>query len=212
MHTVKAGAVTLATMTLLALTACGPTTVAAPSTPATTVPTPTPTVQTTNLLGGGGPTSTADSGGGSNTGGIGRCTVDKLKVTAVDGGAGSGHRAVVLLFTNTSGSPCRLYGYPGVAALDSHGAQVAQARRTLSGYLGGTTQPAANVDIASGQSASAMVEASAAGSDGSSCVAYPAILVTPPDETRSIKLAWPGDGCSDLQIHPVVPGTTGSQR
>lgn len=196
-------------MALLALTACGPATTAAPTPTPTTTPAPTPTVSTANLLGDAGVTATTRPPDGT---GIAKCTVDKLKVTARDGGAGSGHRAVVLLFTNTSGAPCRLYGYPGVAALDSHGAQVAQARRTLSGYLGGTTQPPANVDIGKGQSASALIESSAANGDGSSCVAYPAILVTPPDETHSIQLAWPTDGCSDLQIHPVVPGTTGSQR
>src|SRR3989442_952190 len=51
--------------------------------------------------------------------------------------AGSGHRGVVLVFTNTGAQPCRLFGYPGVAGLDAGGAQVAQARRTPNGYLGG---------------------------------------------------------------------------
>lgn len=206
---VRAGA---ATMALLALTACGPTNTAAPIAPATTAPTPTPTVSTTNLLGDAGTTSTTAPTTASGAAGMAKCTVDKLKVTAKDGDAGSGHRSVVLLFTNVSAAPCRLFGYPGVAALDAHDTQVAQARRTLSGYLGGTTQPATTVDISSGQSASALIEASAFGPGGSSCVAYPAILVTPPDETHSIKLAWPSDGCSDPQIHPVVPGTTGSRR
>jgi hypothetical protein len=46
---------------------------------------------------------------------------------------------------------------------------------------------------------------------GNSCTPYAGILVTPPNETHSIKLPWPSDGCSVLQIHPVVPGTTGSR-
>jgi len=45
-------------------------------------------------------------------------------------------------------------------------------------------------------------------SDGSACAAYAGILVTPPNETHTVKVPWDG-GCSALQIHPVVLGTTG---
>jgi hypothetical protein len=126
------------------------------------------------------------------------------------GGAGSTHRSVILVFRNTSSVTCHLTGYPGVAGLNSNDQQIAQATRTLHGYLGGATS-AATVTLAAGGSASATVEALAidAGT-GNGCAPYAGILVTPPNETHSIKLAWPGDGCSALEIHPVVPGTTGS--
>jgi Protein of unknown function (DUF4232) len=119
---------------------------------------------------------------------------------------------VVLVFTNTGAVPCGTRGYPGVAALNAGGAQIAQAARTTSGYLGGLGAGRAipNVTLPAGGAASAMVEALAFNaSDGSACTAYAGLLVTPPDETHSVKLPWGSDGCSALQIHPMVPGTTG---
>jgi Protein of unknown function (DUF4232) len=156
----------------------------------------------------GGATSATRTGSTEPAG----CLLADLTVTANAGDSGSGHRSVVLVFTNHGSATCRLYGYPGVAALDSHDTQIAQATRTTSGYLGGlgSGRTAPNVDLATGQSASAMVEALAFNAnDGSACTAYAGLLVTPPNETRSTKLGWPSDGCSDLQIHPVVPGITG---
>jgi hypothetical protein len=139
------------------------------------------------------------------------CTVDHLTVASYPGDAASTHRSMVLVFTNTGQDACTLYGYPGVAGLNSGGDQIAQATRTTSGYLGGLPagQKAQEVDLASGESASAIVEALAANPDGSSCTAFAALLVTPPNETHSVKVAWDNDGCSSLEIHPVVPGKTG---
>lgn|SRR6266487_2384279 len=141
------------------------------------------------------------------------CTVAHLSINLGGGDAGSGHRSAALMFRNTGSVTCRLHGYPGVAALNAHGTQIQQARRTPSGYLGGLKQGASApiVDIAPGQSASALLEALAFGPDGGSCTPYAGLLVTPPDDTRSVRLAWSGDGCSNLEIHPVVPGDTGQQ-
>ena len=139
------------------------------------------------------------------------CSLSQLAVSDSNGGAGSTHRATILVFRNTSTVTCHLAGYPGVAGLNASDQQVAQATRTLSGYLGGA-KSAATVQLSPGQSASATVETLAIDAKtGNSCTPYAAILVTPPNETHSIKLAWPNDGCSTLQIHPVVPGTSGSQ-
>jgi hypothetical protein len=138
------------------------------------------------------------------------CPLSQLAVSDQKGSAGSTHRSVILIFRNTSAVTCHLTGYPGVAALNSTDQQIAQATRTLHGHLGGATS-AGTVTLAAGASASATVEALAIdATTGNGCAAYAGILVTPPNETHSIKLAWPGDGCSALEIHPVVLGTTGS--
>ena len=67
---VRAG---VATMALLALTACGPATTAAPAPTPTTTPAPTPTVSTANLLGDAGATATTRPPDGT---GSAKCTVD----------------------------------------------------------------------------------------------------------------------------------------
>jgi hypothetical protein len=115
------------------------------------------------------------------------------------------------VFRNTGTSSCSLNGYPGVAGLDATGAQQDQAERTLAGYLGGIRSGrASRVTLAPGATASATIEASAAGT-GPECPAYPRVLVTPPNETHAVRLDWPNDGCTGLQVHPVVTGRTGSR-
>jgi hypothetical protein len=137
--------------------------------------------------------------------------MDHLIVTAKPSTAAGGHSSKVLVFTNTGPTVCRLFGYPGVAALDAGGNQIAQATRTLNGYMGGipSGKSAEAAFLSKGESASAVVEAlNFNASDGSACAAYAGILVTPPNETHTVKVPWDG-GCSALQIHPVVLGTTG---
>jgi hypothetical protein len=145
-----------------------------------------------------------------------RCTFAHLAISVGQLGAGLGHEGAAILFENTGTSTCSLSGYPGVAALDSTGQQVAQAQRTPSGYLGGmhtgsTTPPV--VDLAPGAVASALVE----GTDvpvgsASSCPTYPALLVTPPTSTLSARLTVSLPGCSAIEVHPVVSGTTGTTQ
>jgi hypothetical protein len=146
---------------------------------------------------------------------IAECTVSGLTIVTHPGDASSGHRSVIIVFTNKGPATCLMQGYPGVAALDSHDKQIAQATRTKNGYLGGLSAALQipEVDLARNESSSAMVEALAFNAgDGSACVAYAGLLVTPPDETHSVKVAWGSDGCSDLQIHPVVTGTSGRSQ
>jgi hypothetical protein len=138
------------------------------------------------------------------------CTIDHLSVVSQHGSAASGHRSMVLVFTN-HGPVCRLFGYPGVAALNGGGAQIEQAVRTTNGYMGGLPagQNPVSAYLSNGESASAIVEAVAYQPNGDACTPYAGLLVTPPNETHSVKLTWDNDGCASLQIHPVVLGTTG---
>jgi hypothetical protein len=141
------------------------------------------------------------------------CRNGQISVTGAFGGAALGHEGQILLFTNTSQSTCILGGYPGVAGLGAQGNQVVQAERSLNGYLGGlnngaTTPPI--VVVTPGQSISALVE----GTDvpvapATSCPSYPAPLVTPPNLTVSVRVPLGLFECSPIQIHPVVPGSSG---
>jgi len=144
-----------------------------------------------------------------------------VTITDSGGGAGLGHEDQVILFTNQSLLSCTMSGYPGVAGLNVQGVQAVQAVRTPGGYLGGlhsgaTTLP--KVSLAAGQVASATVE----GTDNpvgtaTSCPYYPYLLVTPPNLMVSVRVNVSGlgtvttglPGCSPIEVHPVVPGSTG---
>ena len=141
------------------------------------------------------------------------CASSQLSISAGQSEAGLGHIGVPLLFRNTGPAACSLYGYPGVAGLDAEGNQVVQATRTPSGYLGGLTPGAttpAAVDVAPGQVASALVEGTDVPVGTAPCPQYPALLVTPPGATESVRVRATLPGCSPIEVHPVVPGSSGN--
>lgn len=137
------------------------------------------------------------------------CANGDLTVAVGRAGAATGHVGVALVFTNVSETACSLYGYPGVAGLDSQGRQVTQATRSSSGFLGGT-YVTRTVVVPPGGSASALVEGSdvPTGSQ-SSCTTYSALLVTAPGQTLSHLLRVSVPGCPTIQVHPVVSGVDG---
>ena len=135
------------------------------------------------------------------------CSTAQLAVTEQGIPGGAGHSGYILLFKNNGGA-CNVHGYPGVAGIDPTGAVVVQAQRTQSGYLGGATgEP--TVELQAGQSASALFEGlTGPYPNGPPCPPYTAILVTPPNETHSIKIPSNYSLCYP-QIHPILPGSTG---
>ena len=147
------------------------------------------------------------------------CAKSQIAISDPGGGAGLGHEDQVLVFTNKSANACTLTGYPGVAALNSAGQQVVQARRTTGGYMGGLGPENTSIPVVflrPDQAASAIVE----GTDNpvgqeTSCETYPDLLVTPPNLTESVRVTVSGigagmPGCTPIEVHPVVYGTSGS--
>ena len=65
------------------------------------------------------------------------CANSQIAISDPGGGAGIGHEDQLLVFTNRSANAGTLAGYPGVAALNSAGQLVVQARRMTGGYMGG---------------------------------------------------------------------------
>ncbi|MBQ1020765.1 DUF4232 domain-containing protein [Micromonospora sp. D93] len=190
-----------------------PSPVSPPNTPAPT--TPSPTVQSPTTGSPEAPSSSAGTGGARPPGAPdstpSQCTTAQLTVTLGSEDAASGHRSVAVVFRNSGDATCRLTGYPGVDALGGDGKTLAHAERTRRGYMGGpagTGRPP-TVTLRPGESASALVEASGFRADGTACKPYVSLLVTPPDDVRSVRLGWDTDSCSDLEVHPVVAGTTG---
>lgn len=160
------------------------------------------------------PASSAPSTPSSLPTGFPRCSSAQLAISLGQRGAGLGHEGAAILFENTGRTECSLSGYPGVVVLGPHGTQVGQAQRTPRGYLGGMETGSATppvVDLPPGALASAFVE----GTDvpegtAVSCPTYPALLVTPPTATSSVRLTVSLPGCSAIQVHPIVSGTNGS--
>lgn len=183
----SASASTSSTAPAQSATSSAPTTSAS-----TTTPTPTPRMPATSA---------------ARAGGV--CTNPDLSVSAGRSRAASGHVGVSVVFRNVSHRACRLFGYPGVAALDSQGRQVAQARRSRDGYLGGTYLLRAVV-VPAGGFASALVEGSDVPSGSqASCTTYSGLLVTPPAQTQSHQLHISFPGCPTIEVHPIVAGVDG---
>lgn len=171
------------------------------------------TASQTSSTGAGGSSGGTGSGGASS--GSAACGNDQLSVQLTMPDASAGHRSLVLLFTNTSGSSCTISGYPGAAVTDKPGKVVLNAQRSLAGYEGGAAG-VTTVTLSPGGHASGVIEwlgfptdgqapvgANCPGMDGGS------LLITPPNTTKASSFSSPSDLCADFAVHPVVAGTSG---
>jgi hypothetical protein len=143
------------------------------------------------------------------------CHSSQIVVSVGRAGAGLGHVGEPLLFRNTGSATCVLTGYPGVALVKAAGTGQVQASRTPSGYLGGLASPSGTpplVRVRAGETISALLEGDDSPAGGSGvCPGYRGLLVTPPNQTVSLRVARPFSALCRPQIHPVVAGTSGSQ-
>lgn len=124
----------------------------------------------------------------------------------------TGHSAAVILFQNASRTTCTLTGYPEVSGTGPGGVIAEQATPTAHGYMGGLSPSTATpptVTVAPGQEASALVEGAVAQA-ATSCRALSGLTVSAPGANTTVSLPAAPSGCH-LQVHPVVPGTTGRQ-
>jgi hypothetical protein len=173
--------------------------------------------------GGGSDSGTNGATGGSGGSGAGdsgddnadaQCVNGDVQVTETSGEGAAGHVSLLLVFQNVSGHACRLQGYPGASLVDQSGKDLLDAKRTLSGYVGGAVglQKAPDVLLAANGKASAVLEWSdvpdSSQPGGCDVQSASSLLVTPPNFTQSTTLNL-GAGaavCSDFQIHPVLQG------
>ncbi|MFF3262968.1 DUF4232 domain-containing protein [Streptomyces sp. NPDC002932] len=130
---------------------------------------------------GGGSTS-GGSGSGSDAKG-GKCTTDGLKVTALNtfiDGDRDGSIAVAL--TNTSGADCVISGFVGVDL------------KTNAGTISATRKgdPGDPYTLKNGKEIDSNVNYPL-NKTGGSGVRITGLVVTPPNETKSVTIAWPGE-------------------
>ncbi|MEV0117012.1 DUF4232 domain-containing protein [Streptomyces sp. NPDC050844] len=160
---------------------------------------------------GGSGSGGSDQGGGKDSAGtgsnengkIGKCRTDELDITAMDstiGGDTEGTVAVTL--ENGGGRDCALSGFAGVDLKTSEGALSAQR----------SGQPAERMTLKDGESVSFGINYPMNDSGGSG-VSVTGLVVTPPGETKSVSLEWPGAKTlpvTDGSGSPVKVGPIGS--
>jgi len=140
------------------------------------------------------------------------CQGKELGITLTQASPGVSHHGYVIEFKNRGGA-CTITGYPGVDALNANGHRVLSAKRTKSGYLGGVASgPIPKVHLAKGKTASAIVEWIDLGPP---CPRAQSLRITPPNAVKSVVLSpksLKSETLCSVEVHPVVPGTTGQKR
>jgi hypothetical protein len=150
-----------------------------------------------------GGTGTAAGTGSNANAKVGRCRTDELEITAKDNTIdGDPDGTVVVELTNHSGRDCTISGYAGVDLKTSAGSLSAKR----------TGQQAGSAVLKNGKSTFFPVNYPFNKSGGSG-VRVTGLVVTPPDETKSVTLNWPGAATlpvTDGSGSPVKVGPVGS--
>jgi hypothetical protein len=185
----------------LAMTACG--SQSSPGAASPTATTASPAVSTA-------------SPGSPSPASLGACVTSQLGISLTDTGALAGQAGGYLKFTNESGTPCRMSGWPAVIGLTANG-QATPLRRLQSTMFGAWhyTPPPPVVTLQPRDSVYAIVAADdkPAGSATSCPAPYVRLRVSPPGDSANVTIsAWlPGAG-SNLPACTSADGspTTGS--
>ncbi|MFJ8747633.1 DUF4232 domain-containing protein, partial [Embleya sp. NPDC127516] len=142
------------------------------------------------------------TGGAGNDGSIGKCRTDDLQVTAIDATIGGDTNHTVAVTFKNIGHNCTMSGFAGVDLQTSAGPLSAKR----------TGAPADPFTLKSDKSVSFGITYPANDSGGSG-VRITGLQVTPPGETKSVTLRWPGTGSlpvTDGTGSPVDVGPIGS--
>ena len=128
------------------------------------------------------------------TAAVGACVTAQLKISLTNTGALAGQAGGYLKFTNDSGTPCRMSGWPAVTGLTATG-QATRLRRMESSMFGAWhyTAPPPVVTLQPGDSAYAIVAADdKPAGDNAGCPApYARLQVSPPGGSRNVTIsAW----------------------
>ncbi|MEU3240978.1 DUF4232 domain-containing protein [Streptomyces anthocyanicus] len=163
--------------------------------------------ESSNGTGGTGGTEGTEGSGG--TGGAGedgkaaKCSTDELEITAADATVGGDTQGTVAVdLKNGGGRDCSLAGYAGVDLKTNSGTVSAER----------TGDPAPRVVLKDGETVTFGITYPVNDSGGSG-VRITGLVVTPPDETKSVTLDWPGGASlpvTDGSGTPVRVGPLGS--
>ncbi|MEU2552181.1 DUF4232 domain-containing protein [Streptomyces sp. NPDC013313] len=148
-----------------------------------------------------GTATSSGSGAAGGTGKAARCRTDELEITAVDNTIdGDPDRTVAVTMKNHGGHDCTISGYAGVDLELKEGSLSAKR----------TGEKATSAVLKNGQSIAFGIHYPSNDSGGSG-VRVTGLQVTPPNETRTVTLKWPGaatlpvtdDTASQVTVGPV---------
>jgi hypothetical protein len=170
----------------LAMTACGSQNLSS------TTSSTSATSATASAAASSGDTPTATSSSPVSAGG--NCVTSQLRISLVNTGALAGQAGGYLKFTNDTGTPCRISGWPSVTGLTAIG-QATPLRRLQSSMFGAWhyTAPPAVITLTAGDSAYAVVAADdkPAGSNTACPAPYVHLRVSAPGDSRTVTIsAW----------------------
>ncbi|MDX3098207.1 DUF4232 domain-containing protein [Streptomyces sp. ME01-24h] len=137
----------------------------------------------------------------------GRCHTSDLRASIGRDDPGAGQENFAVVLTNRSGRTCTVHGFPGVAFVNAAGEQVTVDPERATG------QPARRVVLAPGAAAWSAMSFSNPAVTGVTTVTPAAVLVTPPDETSSLRVPWTGGKVSNTgkasvpRLSPFQSGT-----
>ncbi|OPC77212.1 hypothetical protein B4N89_42475 [Embleya scabrispora] len=151
--------------------------------------------------GGQGTSAGATSGGGGN-GKTAKCRTDNLKATAIDSTIGGDSDGSVAVTFKNNGPDCSMSGYAGVDLKTDAGEVSAQR----------TGQQPVSFILESGKSVSFGIDYPLETMGEASGLRITGLVVTPPDETKSVTLNWPGVGRLPVKSGgaPIKVGPIGS--
>ena len=155
-----------------------------------------------------GPTTPPSS---PSAAGADACVTSRLKISLTNTGALAGQAGGYLKFTNDSGTPCRMSGWPAVTALKATG-QATRLRHMQSSMFGAWqyTPPPPVLTLRPGDSAYAIVAADdrPAGNNSRCPAPYVRLRVSPPGDSGHVVIsAWLPGATTYL---PACPSASGS--
>ena len=170
----------------------------APSSAAASSPSAAATASVPSAAASATPSSSAAAAGAP------ACATRYLKATVgiAQGAAGSVYQ--VIDFTNISGSPCTLFGYPGMAL--AGGTPVTQIGAAAARSTGSSAKL---VTLAAGKTANALLQITQAENYSASRCAPKAstyLQIYPPNQTTPIYLAYKSTGCSSSKVNLLTVG------
>jgi hypothetical protein len=143
------------------------------------------------------------------------CATSGLSVKLGAGNGAAGSTFVPIVFTNTTGSSCSLFGYPGVSFVTGQGgSQIGSAA------MRDPTQPASSIVVAAGGVAHAtlrVVQADNFPAAGCKPTPVSTLKIFPPGQTAALYLAFSSRTCAStspadqvLYIQTIGSGAGGS--